>query len=71
MIWVGAEIIAHGIPFTNQLLHDLEHSLTTMPVAAWLAKALACLIAGLILGFIIEKLVVLFKKIFFNKKKTG
>src|SRR5690606_26427979 len=27
MLWVGAEIIAHGIPFTSHLLHDLEDSL--------------------------------------------
>lgn len=70
MLWVGAEIIAHGIPFTAHLLHDLEHALASVPVVAWLAKALACGIAGLILGFFVEKLVVLFKKIFGKKGKT-
>jgi predicted DNA repair protein MutK len=68
MLWVGAEIIAHGIPFTNGLLHDLEHSLAKMPAVAWLAKALSCGVAGLILGFIVEKIVVLVKKVFSNKK---
>ena len=34
MLWVGAEIIAHGIPFTSHLLHNLENSLAHMPVAA-------------------------------------
>ena len=68
MIWVGAEIIAHGIPFTNHLLHDLEHALAQMPVLAWFAKALACGIGGLILGFIVEKLLVLVKKVIPKKK---
>lgn len=62
MLWVGAEIIAHGIPFTNHLLHDLEHALANVPAVAWFAKALACGIGGLILGFVIDKVVRLFKK---------
>jgi predicted DNA repair protein MutK len=66
MLWVGAEIVAHGIPFTNHLLHELEHALAKMPALAWIAKALACSIAGLILGFIIEKIVVLVKKMLAN-----
>lgn len=71
MLWVGAEIIAHGIPFTSHLLHDIEHALAQMPAVAWLAKALACAIAGLMVGFVVEKMVVLFKKVFRNKKATG
>ncbi|HUC80773.1 MAG TPA: DUF808 domain-containing protein [Flavisolibacter sp.] len=67
MLWVGFEIIAHGIPFTAHLLHDLEHALANMPVVAWLAKALSCLVAGLILGFFVEKLVLLVKGIFGKK----
>lgn len=62
MLWVGAEIIAHGIPFTAHLLHDLELALADSPFLAWLAKATACGIGGLILGFFIEKVVHLFKK---------
>lgn len=65
MLWVGAEIIAHGIPFTAHLLHDLELALSSMPVVAWFAKALACGIAGLVIGFVIGKIVVLVKKTFF------
>jgi predicted DNA repair protein MutK len=61
MLWVGAEIIAHGIPFTAHLLHDLEHALAHLPVVAWLAKALACAVGGLIIGFIVERVVVLVK----------
>lgn len=63
MLWVGAEIIAHGIPFTSHLLHDIELALAEMPAVAWFAKALACAIGGLIIGFIIEKIVVLVKKV--------
>jgi predicted DNA repair protein MutK len=64
MLWVGAEIIAHGIPFTAHLLHNLEQSLSSMPVVAWLSKALACGVAGLVIGFIVENLVVLVRRVF-------
>ena len=64
MLWVGAEIIAHGIPFTNHLLHELELALVDLPVLAWFAKVLASAVAGLIIGFVVEKIVMLVKKIF-------
>ncbi len=70
MLWVGAEIIAHGIPFTSHLLHNLEEALAHVPAFAWLAKALSCAIGGLIIGFVIEKIVVLAKKVFGKKNKT-
>jgi predicted DNA repair protein MutK len=70
MLWVGAEIIAHGIPFTSHLLHDLETALVDMPALAWFAKAMACAIAGLGIGFIVEKFVLLFKGVFGKKKQT-
>lgn len=63
MLWVGAEIIAHGIPYSSHLLHDLELALAEMPAVAWFVKALACGIGGLILGFIIEKIVMLVRKV--------
>ncbi|GAA4400184.1 DUF808 domain-containing protein [Nibrella viscosa] len=63
MLWVGAEIIAHGIPYTNHLLHELEHALANMPAVAWLTKALICAVAGLIIGFVVEKVVILAKKV--------
>ena len=66
MLWVGAEIIAHGIPFTAHLLHDLELALAEMPALAWFAKALSCAIGGLIVGFVVEKIVVLVKKVFLS-----
>lgn len=68
MLWVGAEIIAHGIPFTAHLLHELEESLANVPAVAWLAKAVACGIGGLVLGFFIDKIVTLVKKVWPGKK---
>lgn len=62
MLWVGAEIIAHGIPFTAHLLHDLEAALADIPVVAWFVKATACGIGGLAIGFVVDKLVVLLKR---------
>ena len=70
MLWVGAEIIAHGIPFTTHLLHDLEVALADIPAVAWLAKALACALGGLVVGFVVEKLVILFKMVFVKKKEV-
>ncbi|GAA4470423.1 DUF808 domain-containing protein [Nibrella saemangeumensis] len=68
MLWVGAEIIAHGIPYTNQLLHDLEHALAAIPAIAWLAKVLVSAIAGLMIGFVVDKLVKLVKLILPDKR---
>ena len=70
MLWVGAEIIAHGIPFTEHLLHNLELSLGHMPALAWFIKVVSCGIGGLILGFIIEKIVVFVKSVL-PKKETA
>jgi predicted DNA repair protein MutK len=68
MLWVGAEIIAHGIPFTSHLLHNLEVALTHLPVLAWFAKALACAIGGLLIGFVVEKIVMQVNMAFNSKK---
>ena len=67
MLWVGFEIIAHGVPFLHHQLEALEHALADMPALAWLAKALACLVCGIILGFFIEKIVMLVKRMFGKK----
>ena len=69
MLWVGAEIIAHGIPFTSHLLHNLEVALAHLPVLAWFAKALACAIGGLLVGFVVEKIVILVKMVFKPKNE--
>jgi predicted DNA repair protein MutK len=67
MLWVGAEIIAHGIPFTAHLLHELAHKLHHIPVLAWFANVFACFLFGLVVGFVVERIVVLVKKIFGKK----
>lgn len=68
MLWVGAEIIAHGIPLTAHWLHELE--LAGVPIVAWLAKALACGLFGLVVGFVVEKLVGLVKRVWPGKKEA-
>jgi predicted DNA repair protein MutK len=62
MLWVGAEIVAHGIPFIHHQLEALEHALAGVPVVAWLAKVVACAVGGLALGAVIDKIVGLFRK---------
>jgi len=64
MLWVGFEIITHGIPVLHHVVESLEHALAGVPALAWLAKAIACAIGGLILGFIIDKIVRLVRKLF-------
>ena len=68
MLWVGFEIIAHGIPFTSHLLHELEHALAGIPIIAWFAQVVSCAVAGVILGFFVEKIVVGVKMILPKKK---
>ncbi|RAU82894.1 DUF808 domain-containing protein [Pontibacter arcticus] len=70
MLWVGAEIIAHNIPFTSHLLHNLEHALADIPALAWFAKAFSCMIGGLLLGFVIDKIVTLVRPLFKKKAVT-
>lgn len=71
MLWVGAEIIAHGIPFTAHLLHDLELALASTPALAWLAKVVACGLGGLVVGFVVDQIVRLVKKLMPAKKEVA
>ncbi|MDX5348451.1 MAG: DUF808 domain-containing protein [Hymenobacteraceae bacterium] len=64
MLWVGAEIIVHGIPFLHHALESLEHAVGEIPVLGWLLKVVALALFGVALGFVIEKVVVLVKKMF-------
>jgi predicted DNA repair protein MutK len=61
MLWVGAEIIAHGIPFFHHQLENLQHLLPEIPALAWLTKALLCAIGGIALGAIIKKFISLIR----------
>jgi uncharacterized protein len=64
MLWVGAEIIAHGLPFLHHPLESLEQSLGTVPVLAWLVKVLVLALGGVLLGAVIAQLVTLGSKLF-------
>lgn len=63
MLWVGAEIIVHGIPFLHHALENLEHSLQNLSVLGWLIKVLLLATGGLLLGMVIEKIISLIKKL--------
>jgi len=54
MLWVGAEIIAHGIPMVHHALAVLQHAIPE-PTLAWLAKVTLCAVAGLALGAVIAQ----------------
>ena len=72
MLWVGAEIIAHGLPFLHHQLEALEHALGGVPALAWLVKVLLLALSGVILGAIIAQIVTLGKKLFKRpKEKTA
>ncbi len=64
MLWVGAEIIAHGVPFLHHSLETLEHALANVPVVAWLLKVVVLALGGVLLGAVIAQGVTLFSKIF-------
>jgi len=57
MLWVGAEIIVHGIPPLHHGLEDLTEIFSSLPLLAWLVKAISCAIGGIGLGFMIAKIV--------------
>ncbi|WP_276496687.1 DUF808 domain-containing protein [Pontibacter litorisediminis] len=63
MLWVGAEIIAHGLPFLHHPLESLEHALSGVPALAWLAKVIILAIGGVLLGAVIAKLVSLVSRV--------
>ncbi|MDQ1087691.1 MULTISPECIES: DUF808 domain-containing protein [unclassified Siphonobacter] len=61
MLWVGAEIIVHGVPFLHHALEHFEHAIPGAALA-WIAKALVCAVGGVILGFVIDKILSIFRK---------
>jgi len=64
MLWVGAEIIAHGIPFLHHSVEALEHSLASVPILAWLVKVLVLALGGVLLGAVIAQVVTLGSRLF-------
>ena len=53
MLWVGAGIIAHGIPLTTHWLHELHEALAWSPPLAIGAEIAVLLVSGVIAGFLI------------------
>ena len=68
MLWVGAEIIAHGIPLTAHWLHNLEVALAHIPALGWFTKVVACALGGLVIGFVVDVIVRLVKKMLGKKE---
>ncbi|SIR13335.1 DUF808 domain-containing protein [Pontibacter lucknowensis] len=64
MLWVGAEIIAHGLPFMHHPMETLDHLFPDIPVLGWLVKVLVLALGGLLLGAVIAQIVTLGKKLF-------
>jgi uncharacterized protein len=69
MLWVGAEIIAHGIPFSEHLLHDLAVRFEGAPAVGWFIKVLSLIVVGLVIGFVVEKIVWVVKRVMPGKKR--
>lgn len=64
MLWVGAEIIAHGIPFLHHGLDSISHALIDMPTLAWFAKVFACATGGLAVGAVIAMIITPIHKLY-------
>ena len=64
MLWVGGEIVAHGIPLLHHALEGLQHALGGVGTLPWFGKVLACAVGGLLLGGIIATLLGAGKKLF-------
>ncbi|MES2985224.1 MAG: DUF808 domain-containing protein [Pseudomonadota bacterium] len=69
MLWVGAEIIAHGITPLHHGLEHVQHALMGIPALAWVAKALLCAIGGVIFGAVIERVIACARTVFTSKKQ--
>lgn len=63
MLWVGAEIIAHGLPFLHHPLEALEAALGGVPAVAWLVKVVVLASGGVVLGAVIAQAITLGQKI--------
>jgi len=70
MLWVGGEIVAHGIPAAHHALEHLKTSLGGAGFLPWIAKALASALGGLVLGGIIAILLNVGSKLLPRKKET-
>lgn len=67
MLWVGAEIIAHGIAPLHHALEHVQEALGGGSVA-WFAKVLICALSGVVLGALVAGSINKFKTIFCQKR---
>lgn len=51
MLWVGAGIIAHGIPASADWLHRIHEAFASNPEIGWAVEIVCLMVAGLVLGF--------------------
>lgn len=64
MLWVGAEIIVHGIPLLHHGLEAMQAAIGAPGALNWVAKAVACAMGGLAIGAVIAQLVALGQKFY-------
>lgn len=68
MLWVGAEIIVHGIPVVEHALENILHPMADIPALAWFAKVVILALGGLLLGAVIERILIIGKSLFKGRK---
>lgn len=56
MLWVGFEIVAHGIPFIHHSLEKMSGYFQN-PLISWGTKTTMSIILGICLGFLVEKII--------------
>ncbi|MBK0402776.1 DUF808 domain-containing protein [Adhaeribacter sp. BT258] len=68
MLWVGFEIIVHGLPFMHHPIESFDKALGGIPVIGWLLRVLLLALGGVILGFLVAQVVGLVMKLIGKKK---
>ena len=68
MLWVGFEIIVHGLPFMHHPLESFDHALGSIPVIGWLLRVLILALGGVALGWLVALVVLPVMKLFKKKK---
>lgn len=71
MLWVGAEIITHNIPFLHHIVENLEHALPDISALAWLIKVIALALFGVALGAVIAVMVSIVRKMLGKSAKAA
>jgi predicted DNA repair protein MutK len=68
MLWVGFEIILHGLPFMHHPVESFDQALGGIPFIGWLLRVLILALGGLALGFVVALVVGLGQKLIGKKK---